>query len=88
MERLRGSMERAWGRLALKDDWALFQLNSTLSLEWLTQRRGKERGYEEEEEEEGRGVVGGGYEKERLEEDLSALPPSKAKPGLFCIRTS
>ena len=32
MERLRGSMERAWGRLALKDDWALFQLNSTLSL--------------------------------------------------------
>ena len=26
------SMERVWGRLALKDDWSLFQLNSTLSL--------------------------------------------------------
>ena len=31
--------------------------------------------------------MGGGYEEERLQEDLSALPPSKAKPGLFCIRT-
>ena len=33
MVRLWGSMERAWGRqLALKDDWSLFQLSSTLSL--------------------------------------------------------
>ena len=25
-----GSMERAWGRLRLKDDWSLFQLSSSI----------------------------------------------------------